>query len=32
MRGNPERILKEKNENANSKWVFKMGVRPERIL
>ena len=32
MRGNPERILKEKNENAYSKWVFKMRGRPERIF
>ena len=32
MRGRPERILKRKNGNAFSKWVFKMTGRPERIF
>ena len=31
MRGHPERMHERKNENAYSKWAFKMRGRPEHI-
>ena len=31
MSSRPERKLKGKNENAYSKWVFKMRRHPERV-